>query len=177
MRFIKTRLEGAYVIEPEKLVDERGMFARVWCRNEFKEHGLATDMVQSNVSFSKKRGTLRGLHYQVEPYQEAKLMRCTKGAIFDVCIDLRPDSSTYKQWFGIELTDKNHKMLYVPQGFAHGYEMLEDNTEVFYLVSEYYHPESERGIRWNDLSFKIDWPIKENLIISGKDRNWPEFNA
>lgn len=176
MQFTKTTLEGAYIIEPQKFEDERGMFARTWCRKEFEAHGLVTNMVQSNISLSKNKGTLRGLHYQSAPYAEAKLMRCTKGAIYDVCIDLRQDSETYKQWFGVELTEKNYRMLYVPEGFAHGYEILEDNTEVFYLVSEFYHPEAEKGVRWNDPCFQIDWPIKTDIIISDKDKCWPDFS-
>lgn len=175
MILTQTKLPGAYIIELEKQEDERGFFARVWCKKEFSEHSLASPMVQANMSANKKRGTLRGLHYQLAPHQEAKLVRCTKGAIFDVIIDLRPELGTYKQWLGVELTAENHKMLYVPEGFAHGYQTLSDDTEVFYQVSEFYSPESERGVRWNDPAFSIQWPITDSILISPKDQRWRDY--
>lgn len=176
MIFTETKLPGAFLIDIEPIEDERGFFARVWCQEEFAEHGLQTTWAQSNLAHTKKKGTLRGLHYQVAPYQEAKLMRCIRGAIYDVIIDLRPDSSTYKQWLGVELTAQNHKTLYIPEGFAHGYQALVDDTETFYQVSQFYTPGAERGVRWNDPTFGIEWPITKNIIISGKDKNCPDFS-
>lgn len=170
-----TKLKGAFIIEAERTGDERGFFARAWCKKEFEAHGLDSRLVQSNISFNKKRGTLRGMHYQVAPHEETKLVRCTTGAIFDVIIDLRPESVTYKQWIGVELRATNHKMLYVPKGFAHGFQTLEDNTEVFYHVSEFYSARSERGVRWNDQTFGIKWPETESRVISEKDKNWPDY--
>jgi dTDP-4-dehydrorhamnose 3,5-epimerase len=174
MIFKETDLKGAYIIEIEPRQDERGYFARSFCQNEFKEKSLNPCVAQSNASYSKKKGTLRGLHYQVAPYEEAKLIRCTRGAIFDVIIDLRPQSPTFCQWFAAELSEENCKMLYVPEGFAHGYQVLKDETSVFYQVSEFYHPECERGVRWDDSSFGIKWPISK-AIISLKDRQLPDF--
>ena len=160
----------------ERLEDERGFFARAWCETQFQAHKLTSSFVQCNISFSRQRGTLRGLHYQIPPNEEAKLIRCTKGTIFDVIVDLRPESPTYRQWVGVELTASNHEMLYVPGRFAHGFQTLENDTEVFYPVSEFYCPESERGIRWNDPVFAIEWPEIEKVIISDKDRNWPDYS-
>jgi len=175
MIFEKTALAGAFIIEIEKREDERGFFARAWCQEEFEAHGLNTRWVQANLAFSKKKGTLRGLHFQVGPYEEIKLMRCIRGAIYDVILDLRSESPTYMQWLGVELTADNHKMLYVPEGFAHGYQSLADNTEVFYPVSQFYTPGSERGVRWNDPAFGIEWPVTQNAILSEKDKSWPDF--
>lgn len=174
MRFIDTKLKEAFIIELEPKEDERGFFARSFCQEEFKAHGLNSRVVQCNISFNRKRGTLRGLHYQIAPYEEAKLVRCTRGAIYDVIIDLRPESPTFKQWIGVELTAENHRMLYVPEGFAHGFQTLEDNTEVFYQVSEFYHPESERGVRWDDPAFNIEWPLPVT-VVSEKDQRWSNF--
>lgn len=176
MKFIETKLKGSYIIEIEPIEDERGFFARSWCKKEFEEHGLNPNLVQCNVSFNKKKGTLRGMHYQVKPYEEAKLVRATRGAIYDVIIDLREQSPTYREWISIELTKDNNKMLYIPEGFAHGFQALEDDTEVFYQMSEFYHPECARDIRWNDAQFKIEWPIKE-IIISEKDKSCGEFST
>ena len=162
MRFIETRLKGAFVIEPERLADERGFFARMWCQREFIAHGLNPDLVQCNISFNTNKGTLRGMHHQAAPHEEAKLVRCTMGAIYDVIIDLRPDSPTYKAWLAVELTAPNRKMLYVPEGFSHGFMTLADNTEVFYQMSEFYSPECASGIRWNDPQFGIVWPEDGN---------------
>ncbi|MDR4506240.1 MAG: dTDP-4-dehydrorhamnose 3,5-epimerase [Candidatus Scalindua sp.] len=175
MIFTETKLKGAFIIEPEKLKDERGFFARIWCKKEFEAHGLNTRLVQTNVAFNKKKGVLRGMHYQVTPYEETKLIRCTEGAIYDVIIDLRESSPTYKQWIGVELTQDNYKMLYVPECFAHGYQTLQDNTEVSYQVSQFYAPNSEQGIRWNDPSFTIQWPEAKEKIISVKDQRWPDY--
>lgn len=174
MKFTETNLKGAYVLEINKLKDERGFFGRSWCMNELKEYGLNTNIAQANTSFSRKKGTLRGMHYQNDPYQETKLIRCTRGSIYDVIIDLRPTSPTYKQWFGIELTQDNYKMLYVPEDFAHGFITLEDDTEVTYLVTEFYTPGAEAGIRWNDAQFNIKWPL-DPKVISEKDKIHPDF--
>ncbi len=175
MQFTETGLKDAYVIELEKRCDERGFFARAWCRREFEEHGLIADLAQSNLSFSRRAGTLRGMHYQVYPHQETKLVRCTKGALYDVIIDIRPESPTYMKWFGAELTEDNHRMLYVPRGFAHGFQSLVDNVEVFYHVTQFFTPGAERGIRWDDPAFHIAWPEIEARTISEKDRNWPAY--
>jgi dTDP-4-dehydrorhamnose 3,5-epimerase len=175
MIFRETDLAGAYVIEIEKMGDSRGFFARAWCQREFATHGLVSSFVQCNVSHNKHRNTLRGMHYQAEPFGEVKLVRCTRGIIFDVMIDLRADSETYLKWVGIELTSENYRMLYVPKGFAHGYLSLTDNAEIFYQVSQFYSPAHERGVRWNDQAFGIDWPNKKDIVISEKDSNWPDF--
>ena len=174
MIFTETQLKGAYIVEIKKLKDNRGFFARAWCQKEFEEHGLTPRVVQANVSSNKKKGTLRGMHYQIAPYEETKLVRCTRGAIYDVIIDLRPDSPTFKQWIGVELTEKNYKMLYVPENFGHGFQTLDDNTEVTYQVSQFYAPGSESGIRWDDSAFGIEWPL-EVQVISDKDKNWPDY--
>lgn len=174
MLFNKTKLKDAYIIELEKIEDERGFFARTWDEEKFDNLGLNSKIVQCNMSLSKQKGIIRGMHYQLEPHQEAKFIRCTKGAIYDVIIDLRKDSETFKQWLGVELTERNYNMLYVPEGFAHGFQTLEPMTEVFYQVSESYHPESERGVRWDDPMFGISWPIDEK-IISKKDMSHPNF--
>jgi len=174
MIFKETKLRGAYVIELDPLEDERGFFARSFCKREFEEHGLNPSVVQSNISYNKKKGTLRGMHYQVAPYEEAKLVSCIRGAIYDAIIDLRPESSTFKKWTAVELTAENRKMLYVPERFAHGFLTLEDNTEVFYQMSEFYHPECAQGARWDDPAFGIEWPMDE-LILSDKDRTYKDF--
>lgn len=176
MIFHKTNLKDAYIIELNKLKDERGFFARQYCQNEFRDHGIQISIVQANVSYNKLKGTLRGMHFQTEPHGEAKLVRCTKGGIYDAIIDVRSDSPTFKKWIGVELTEHNHKMLYVPEGFAHGFITLQDDTEVTYQVSEFYTPGAEEGIRWDDPTFNIDWPVEVN-VISEKDLNWPDFNS
>lgn len=173
MTFEETALTGAFLIRLEKIKDHRGFFARTWCSKEFLAHGLKGELVQSNVSVNTNKGTLRGMHYQVAPYQEAKLVRCTRGAIYDVIIDLRAQSPTFSQWFGVKLTDDNYTMLYVPEGFAHGYQTLEDSTEVAYQSSQFYVPDAERGVRWDDPSVNIEWPETEERIISQKDQLWP----
>ncbi len=176
MVFRETKLAGAYVIEMEKLEDSRGFFARSWCKKEFAEHGLAANTVQCNVSFNLKKGTLRGMHYQLPPWDEAKVVRCIRGAIYDVIIDLRAGSPTYRQHIAEALTAGDYKMLYVPAMFAHGFQTLEDNTEVFYQMSAFYAPEYGRGVRWNDSAFGICWPISE-VTIHDRDRNYPDFQG
>jgi dTDP-4-dehydrorhamnose 3,5-epimerase len=172
MLFNELSLQGAYLITVEKREDERGFFARSWCQREFGNLNLNTNLAQCNISYSKCRGTLRGMHYQLAPHAECKLVRCVRGAIYDVIIDLRPQSPTFHKWFGVELTANDYRMLYVPEGFAHGFETLTDDTEVFYQVSEFYQPEAERGVRWNDPKIGIDWPLPVQLI-SEKDQNYP----
>ena len=174
MIFTRTRLTGACLIDLERREDERGFFARSWCRREFEEHGLNHHLVQCNISFNRTRGTLRGMHYQAKPHEEAKVVRCTRGAIYDVIIDLRPDSPTYLQWLAAELNEENRRMLYVPEGFAHGFQTLTEATEVFYQMSEVHRPGSSRGVRWNDPTFGISWPEAER-IISLRDRSYPDF--
>ena len=176
MIFIETKLKGAFVIELERMHDDRGFFARSWCQKEFLAQGLNPRLVQCSVSFSKKKGTLRGMHYQADPYGETKLVRCTRGAIYDAIADLRPDSPTYKQHFTTVLTAQDYKMLYIPAGFAHGFLTLEDNTEVFYQMSEFYQAEFARGFRWNDPTFNIQWP-EEVQVISSRDRQYPDFGS
>ncbi len=170
----QTKLSGAFVIELEQHQDDRGFFARTFCKNELEAHGMISDVAQANMSLSKKKGTLRGMHYQKAPHQESKLVRCTRGALFDVIIDLRPESPTFKEWFGVELSADNYKMLYVPRDFAHGFLTLTDNTEVTYMVSQFYAPGSELGIRWNDPQFGIKWPI-DIEVISEKYMQWTDF--
>jgi len=172
MKFKETELNGAFVIEPEKKEDSRGFFARSYCEKEFKENGIPFTPVQANISYNKNKRTLRGMHYQVSPYEEAKLVRCSKGGIYDVIIDLRPSSPAFEKWIGIELTDENYRMLYVPKGFAHGFITLKDFTEVTYLMSDFYVPGKDAGIKWDDPYYKIDWP-EAPAVISGKDRSWP----
>ncbi|MDH3671268.1 MAG: dTDP-4-dehydrorhamnose 3,5-epimerase [Gammaproteobacteria bacterium] len=176
MKFSETKLKGAYIIDIEPIEDERGFFARSWCAEEFSAHGLNQRLVQCNISFNRKKGTLRGMHYQAEPYQEAKLVRCTMGAIYDVIIDLRRESPTFKQWVRVELIASNRRTLYVPERFAHGFQTLEDNTEVFYQMSEFHHQEYQRGNRWNDPAFGIVWPIS-SPSVSPRDRSYPDFEG
>jgi len=175
MTFTETFLKGAYVIDIDKINDDRGFFGRVWCHDQMANHGLKTKIIQSNCSFSSKKGTLRGLHFQIPPYQETKFMRCTKGAIYEVIIDLRKDSPTFKQWFGVKLTENNYKMLYVPENFANGFLTLEDESEANYMTTQVYNSDSERGIRWNDPTFNIEWPIDIQLV-SEKDKSHPNFD-
>lgn len=174
MKFLETKLQGAYIIEREPFVDSRGSFCRSFCAKEFEQHNLAVNMVQSNLSVSNKRHTLRGMHYQTEDAQEDKLVQCVRGAILDVIIDLRKDSKTFGKYVKVELSETNNRMLYVPRGFAHGFLTLEDNCYVLYQVSNFYAPEKERGIRWNDPIFAIEWPT-ESPILSEKDANHPDF--
>jgi len=174
MKFMKTLLQGAWIIEMEPSSDERGYFARAFCRNELEAHGIESKVVQSNVSYSQKAGTMRGLHYQTAPAEETKLIRCVRGAFYDVIIDLRPDSPTYLMHFGTELSAQNKRMLFVPRNFAHGFLTLEDDTEALYMVSEFYSPEHEAGLRYDDPCFDIQWPVPVE-VLSEKDAHWPAF--
>jgi dTDP-4-dehydrorhamnose 3,5-epimerase len=174
MTFLETRLSGVFEIRPELIQDERGFFARSWCRQEFSSRGLNSRLVQCNISGSLRKGTLRGMHYQVAPFAETKLVRCTRGSIFDVALDLRPDSPTYKQWTAAVLNVENHRMMCIPEGCAHGFLTLENDCEVFYQMSEFYHPETARGVRWNDSAFGIQWPGTVE-VISARDASYPDF--
>jgi len=174
--FKETFLKGAFVIEPERIEDERGFFARTYCRETFQSNNLNPNLAQCNISFNRRKGTLRGMHFQIKPYEEAKLIRVTKGSIYDVIIDLRTDSPTFKQWMAVELSAENRTQLYIPEGFAHGFQTLQDETEMFYQMSEFYRPQSARGIRWDDPAFGIEWPIYEK-IISIKDQQYPGFEG
>ncbi len=176
MIFNKTPVDGVYTIEIEKATDERGFFARSWCKDEFEKYGLDTSIVQCNISFNHIRGTIRALHYQAAPFEEIKIVRCTQGKIFDVVLDIRKDSSTYKKYFSIELSSENRLMLYIPGGIAHGFQTLEDNTEVFYQMSSFFKPESAKTIRWNDPELNIPWPL-EVTNISDKDKNAELFST
>ena len=175
MKFIETKLKGSYIIELEKREDDRGFFARSFCKKEYDAVGLRNEIVQINNSESKYKGTLRGMHYQLPPKAEDKIVRCISGAIYDVIIDIRPESSTFGEWLGVELSAENKKSLFVPKGFAHGNISLTDNSELFYLVTEYYSPDHERGIRWNDPEFNISWPV-EPIDISEKDSKHRDFD-
>ena len=174
MIFTETQLKGAFVIDLEKNEDQRGFFARTWDKEEFEKMKIDTDLVQCSISFNKKSGTLRGMHYQVAPFEESKVVRCTKGRIYDVIIDLRSQSSSFKKWVGIELSSENHRALYVPKGFAHGFQTLENDSEVYYEISQYFNKKKLRGIAWNDKTFGIKWPI-EISMISQKDLSYPLF--
>lgn len=172
LRFSPTDVAGAALIEPVLRQDHRGHFARAWCKNEFAEYGIDFVPVQANIGSSLRKGTLRGMHFQVEPALEAKLVSCTRGAIFDVVVDLRPESPSYLKWYGLELRADDHRMLFVPERCAHGYQTLEDNTDLFYLTSEYYAPNAARGVRFDDPAFGIKWPLPP-AALSEQDSNWP----
>lgn len=171
MIFRETSLGGAFIIEPERIEDARGYFARTWCRDEFAARGLSSDLAQCSVSFNARKGTVRGMHFQAVPHAEVKLVRCTRGAIFDVIVDLRPGSPTRYQWTAVELGEEDQQLLYIPEGFAHGFQTLEDRCEVFYQISEPYHPECARGVRWDDPAFGIRWPLEVSMI-SARDRSY-----
>lgn len=175
MRFQETPIAGAFLIDLEKREDDRGFFARAFCEKEFGEHGLVTRFVQANNSLSRPGGTLRGMHYQLAPHAETKLVRCVRGSLFDVVLDLRAGSPTFGKSYGAELSAENRRMMYVPKGFAHGFVTLEDDTEAFYFVDEFYAPGTERCVRWNDAKFRIEWP-REPMVISDKDRNQKDFD-
>lgn len=174
MIFTETYLPGAFIVESERLADERGFFARAWCRREFEARGLNPRLAQCSISFNARRGTLRGMHYQAAPFEEVKLVRCTSGAIYDAIIDLRPASPTFKRHLSVVLSAENRAMLYVPEGFAHGFQTLVDGAEVFYQMSEFYAPDHARGVRWDDPAFGIDWPPAER-IMADRDRLYPDF--
>jgi dTDP-4-dehydrorhamnose 3,5-epimerase len=174
MRFHETKLPGVFEIELEPNFDERGFFARCWCKKEFQSQGLNSRLVQCNVSFNVRKGTLRGMHYQATPYEETKIVRCTQGAIYDVVVDLRPQVPTFKRWASLVLTAEKRNMAYIPKGCAHGFLTLQDHTEVFYQMSEFHHPELARGVRWDDPAFQIVWPDKVE-VISERDRSYPNF--
>jgi dTDP-4-dehydrorhamnose 3,5-epimerase len=174
MRFLETDLLGAWLIEPVPARDPRGFFARTFCAQEFAAHGLTTRFVQNSTSQSETRGTLRGMHFQRAPHAEAKVVSCLKGAVWDVMIDLRPESPTYRRWQGFELTASNYRQLYIPEGFAHGFQTLCDAAEVGYLISQFYEPKAAGGVRYNDPAFAIEWPLPVT-VISEKDRSWPDF--
>ena len=176
MTFKETKLQGAYIIEPEMLIDERGAFARTFCRKDFESHGLNGSISQCSISLNTRKYTLRGMHYQKKPCAEAKLVRCSRGVIYDVIVDLREDSLTFKQWTSVEISAENRKMVYVPVDFAHGFQTLTDDTEVIYQMSEFYSPSHADGFRWNDPSFKIKWP-SDNFVISSKDQSYPDFKT
>jgi dTDP-4-dehydrorhamnose 3,5-epimerase len=175
MRFCETTIAGVILVEIEPNHDQRGYFARTYSRQEFRANGLMDDIEQSSVSFNRRRGTVRGMHFQAAPHAEAKLVACIQGRMFDVALDVRRDSGTFGQWFGIELSPDNLRMLYLPAGIAHGFQTLEDSSAVSYQISEAFHPESSRGIRWNDPRVAIRWPLSENLTISERDRTWPDW--
>ena len=174
MTFHETKLPGVFEIHVELKPDERGFFARAWCKKEFESNGLNASLVQCSVSYNARKGTLRGLHYQAAPYPEAKLVRCIRGAIYDVVVDLRPESPMFKNWIGVVLTGADRNMVYVPEGCGHGFLTLEDECEVFYQMSEFYHPELARGVRWDDPAFQIVWPL-EVEVISERDQTYPNF--
>jgi dTDP-4-dehydrorhamnose 3,5-epimerase len=175
MRLLDTSISGAFLVAPERLGDERGFFSRMWDTAGFEALGLKGTFVQCNNSFSARKGTLRGLHYQAAPHPEAKLVRCVRGSVFDVIVDVRRGSPSFLKWFGATLNPDERTMMYVPEGCAHAFMTLEDTSEVIYTVTATYHPECERGIRWNDPRFAIDWPIKTGLTLSPKDEKWPDF--
>jgi dTDP-4-dehydrorhamnose 3,5-epimerase len=175
MKFTPTKIPGAYLIEIQPIADERGFFARSFCADEFQQYGLNTNFVQCNVSFTSQRGTIRGMHYQVAPDTETKLVRCTRGAIYDVILDLRPESPTFKQWVAAELTSDNHQMFYIPPGCAHGLQTLVDDTEVFYQMAGVYNADAARGVRWNDPAFGLEMPLAVS-VINQRDREYPDFN-
>lgn len=174
MIFTETKINGAFLIDPERIKDQRGFFARTWCQQEFRAHGISFQPVQCNISYNKKKGVLRGMHYQSSPYQEAKIIWCVKGAIYDVIIDLRPMSPTFTQHMAVLLNEGNGRMLYIPEGIAHGFQTLEDGTEIFYQMSEIFAQENAKGVLWNDPAFGIQWPDDER-IISDRDKSYPEF--
>ncbi len=174
MTFTETSIPGAFIISLNRLEDERGFFARTFCRREFSDHGLNPDLAQCSISFNRKKGTLRGMHFQAKPHEETKVVRCTMGALFDVLVDLRPGSPTFKQWASVELNAENRTMVYIPGGIAHGFLTLKENTEVMYQMSVEYAPESSGGVRWNDPAFAIRWP-EYPQVISSKDQSYPDF--
>jgi dTDP-4-dehydrorhamnose 3,5-epimerase len=173
MRLLETDLPGVVIVEPEVIEDDRGLFARTYCAREFEEHGIRFSPVQSSVSFNLRRGTLRGMHYQAAPHEEAKLVRCSMGRIFDVAVDIRPNSATFGLWTALELTAADRKALFIPPGFAHGFQTLVDDSEVSYLMSDFFEPKSQRGVRWDDPAVGINWPSERTRVISERDQHLP----
>lgn len=176
MKFSETPVQGAFILDVDRIIDERGYFGRLWCANELRDQGLVTKIEQTNIGFSPKAGTLRGLHYQIEPHDEVKKIRCTRGAVFAVVLDIRPASPTFRKWHGVELNPHNASKLYVPEGCATGYLTLADDSEIYYSTSKVYAPESATGIRFDDPYFAIEWPA-EVKVISDNDKSWPDFNV
>ena len=176
MKFIETKLKSSYILEIEPFTDERGFFARSFCNQDFQNMGLDFSLAQSSISYNKTKGTLRGLHFQKSPYEEVKLVTCIKGSVFDVIVDLRPDSPTYSKWDCAVLSENNYKTMYVPKGFAHGFQTLEDETIIHYQMSEFFNPEYYDGVLWNDPAFNITWPEAQNRIISKKDQSYKRFS-
>jgi len=174
MIFTETKLKGAYIVDVDRLADERGFLARTFCREEFTRHGLNSTLAQTSISFNHEKGTLRGMHYQVAPFEETKVVRCTRGSMYDVIVDLRRDSKTFQRWISTELSADNRRMLYIPENFAHGFITLEPQTEILYYMSEFFHPESSKGFRWNDPTFNIRWPLAQS-VMSERDRTYPDF--
>ncbi len=177
MRFTETELPGVFIVALERREDERGFFARIWDPDELAANGLERRLAHASIAWNERAETLRGLHYQAPPHAETKLVRCTRGAIYDVVVDLRPDSPTYKRWLAVELAEDDGRMLYVPEGFAHGYQTRADGTETLYLISERYVPEAQRGVRWDDPAFGIEWPATPPGTMSERDRGWPDFTG
>ena len=177
MIFAETALRGAFIVDQEPHLDERGYFSRLWCAREFEAHGLETRVAQCSMSYNRQAGTLRGMHYQAAPYEEAKLVRCTRGAVFDVIIDLRRGSPTFTRHVSAVLSAANGTALYVPRGFAHGFQTLEDHSEVMYQISEFHHADYARGVRWNDPAFAIGWPSTANRIVNDRDAAYPDFGG
>lgn len=175
MKFTPTKIAGVWIVDMERHEDERGWFARTWCAEELRKHGLNSGLSQCSASFNRHRGTLRGMHWQAAPHEEAKLVRCVRGAMFDVVLDLRPDSATFKQWVGMELTPENGRSLYVPEGCGHGFQTLADDTEVLYLIAGEFQPACACNVRWNDPQFAIKWPLHEEAVLSQRDCDFPDF--
>jgi dTDP-4-dehydrorhamnose 3,5-epimerase len=177
MVFTATRLSGVVIVDCDVFADARGLFARAWMPDEFRANGLDTRIAQCSLSFNRKRGTIRGMHYQVAPFEEIKLVRTTRGAVFDVAVDLRRDSPTFRQWVGVELSADNRRMLYIPEGFAHGYQTLTDDAELLYFVSTEYSAEHQRGVRWDDPAFGVDWPLGQPTVIHDRDKRYADFRS
>ncbi|HEY7908794.1 MAG TPA: dTDP-4-dehydrorhamnose 3,5-epimerase [Thermomicrobiales bacterium] len=176
MLFTETEIRGAFILDAEEIADERGFFARSWARDEFEAHGLNPHLAQCNLSYNHRKGTVRGMHWQVAPHAETKLVRCTQGGIYDVIVDLRADSPTYLRWIGVDLTAKNRRALYIPEGCGHGFQTLADATEVLYMITEYYTPAAARGMRWNDPAINVTWPL-DVTVISERDAHYPDWHG
>jgi len=174
VKFTSSPLDGVWVLDLDRIEDDRGFFARTWCEEEFRNQGLHDRLAQCSISWNRRRGTLRGMHYQADTHAETKIVRATRGGIFDVAVDLREQSPTFRRWFGVELTAENRRALYVPPGCAHGFQTLSDDTEVLYMISVPYVASAARGVRWNDVAFGIEWPIA-NPTLSPRDRDYPDF--